>query len=106
MNTHVQEIAEQIAPILEQHGVEYAGVFGSYARGEARPESDVDILVKFKETPGLIRLIRIENDLAQRLHRGVDLLTVGFLHPIVRERALEDLQDIYGQRHTLQNPHS
>ena len=43
------------------------GPFGSTVRGEARPDSDVDILVEFNDTPGLLRFIELENDLSDLL---------------------------------------
>ncbi len=47
----VDEIKEKIVPILKKCGVEYAGVFGSVARGENNPQSDVDIVVRVKYMP-------------------------------------------------------
>ena len=47
-NDDLAAMAAKITPILEKNGAEYAGVFGSYARGQARPDSDVDIRVRFE----------------------------------------------------------
>ena len=71
------------------------GVFGSVARGEDTPESDVDLLVKFDETPDFIEFIRLENQFIELLNRKVDLVTEGFLHPSIRQNALRDLKIIY-----------
>jgi hypothetical protein len=55
------------------------GIFGSYARGENKKGSDLDILVEFKEAPSLLTLIKIENDLSEILGVKVDLVTTGAL---------------------------
>lgn len=55
------------------------GIFGSFARGDNRKGSDIDILVEFKESPSLLTLIKIENDLSEILGVKVDLVTTGAL---------------------------
>ena len=53
------------------------GIFGSFARGENKKGSDIDVLVEFKESPSLLTLIRLENDLSEILGIKVDLVTTG-----------------------------
>jgi hypothetical protein len=55
------------------------GIFGSYARGDNKKGSDIDILVEFKEAPSLLTLIKLENDLTEILGVKVDLVTTGAL---------------------------
>ena len=55
------------------------GIFGSFARGDNKKGSDIDILVEFKETPSLLTLIKLENDLSEILGVKVDLVTTGAL---------------------------
>ncbi len=55
------------------------GIFGSYARGDNKKDSDIDILVEFKESPSLLTLIKLENDLSEILGTKVDLVTTGAL---------------------------
>ncbi|TAL63836.1 MAG: nucleotidyltransferase [Bacteroidetes bacterium] len=55
------------------------GIFGSFARGDNKKGSDIDILVEFKETPSLLTLIKLENDLSEVLGIKVDLVTTGAL---------------------------
>jgi len=87
---------EKIKPILQDAGVEYAGLFGSFARGEAGPESDVDILVRLGRPMGLFAFYGLEDTLAQILGRKVDLVTERALKPLVREGVYRDLKTIYG----------
>jgi predicted nucleotidyltransferase len=55
------------------------GIFGSFARGDNKKGSDLDILVEFKESPTLLTLIKLENDLSEILGIKVDLITTGAL---------------------------
>lgn len=87
-----------IMPVLESNKVQFAGVFGSVARGEYDENSDVDILVKFKESPSLLGLIRIEGLISEKIGREVDLVTEDSLSPLIRSKVLQDLKLIYGKR--------
>ena len=51
----IQEIKEKITPILQQYGITKAAIFGSLAKGEVKPDSDVDILVEIKSDMSLPR---------------------------------------------------
>ena len=55
------------------------GIFGSFARGDNKKGSDIDILVEFKDAPSLLTLIKLENDLSEILGVKVDLVTTGAL---------------------------
>ncbi len=92
------EIIKKIEPILRKHGVTFAGLFGSRARGEERPDSDMDLLVKFGEPKGYFDVIDLEEDLSKTLAVDVDLVTEGALSPIIKPEVLKDLQPLYGQR--------
>ena len=76
-------------PLLDRYGVQRVGVFGSTARGEAGPDSDVDVLVEFLPAtlPGF-GFFRLERDLAALLGRSVDLVTPDGLHDLIQERVL------------------
>jgi predicted nucleotidyltransferase len=72
---------ERIAKILEKHGAKSAALFGSSARGEAKPGSDVDVLVDFSGRKSLLELARIERELSETLGVRVDLLTEKSVSP-------------------------
>lgn len=74
----------------EALGVASLSVFGSVARGEARPDSDVDILVSFAKPVGLIEFIHLQQYLTDLLGRPVDLATEDALRPTMRPQILED----------------
>ena len=94
----LEELKQKITPILREAGVQYAGVFGSVARGEAGPDSDVDILVKFSGMPTFAAYLKLDDDLRQELGREVDLITEGGMNKLLRPYIERDLEVIYGQR--------
>jgi len=85
-----QDIKEAIIRVLKAHGAARISIFGSYARGEAGPESDIDILVRFAHPQSLIQLVTIEDELRLTLHRNVDLLTEKAVSPYLRDVVLRD----------------
>jgi predicted nucleotidyltransferase len=85
----------QVDDICEKYGISYLGLFGSMARGEAREDSDVDLLVKFDDNSniGLFELDRIQRDLEMRFGRKVDLVTK--LNKYIQPEAMKELKTIY-----------
>jgi predicted nucleotidyltransferase len=88
----------RLIDICRQHDVSMIGVFGSMARGEERKESDIDLLVRFSKRKSLLAVVRLERELSEALGRKVDLLTEGALSPYLRERILNEMRVVYGQR--------
>ena len=79
-----------IATLAMAHGARTVHLFGSAARGEARPDSDLDFLVELEPGRNLLDLIGLENDLADVLGRKVDVVTVRAAKPRIRGSALRD----------------
>lgn len=77
---------------LTSAGVRRLGVFGSVARGEAGPESDIDVLVEFETTPDLFEFAALRDRLAEILERPVDLATPQGLKPRLRARILNEVR--------------
>ena len=71
----VEEIQQKITPILRSHGITRASVFGSYARCDAREDSDVDLLVRLGKPMGLIAYGRFIGEIEQALQKEVDVVT-------------------------------
>lgn len=70
-----EDIRKKIIEILKKHRAKKISIFGSYIRGDAKPESDLDVIVEFNEPKGLIKFVGIENELSEILGIKVDLLT-------------------------------
>ncbi len=68
-----------ILSCLKEYSPLKVGIFGSFARGDNKKESDIDILIEFKKSPSLLALIKLENDLSDLLGTKVDILTTGAL---------------------------
>jgi len=86
----IERLERQIVPVLKNHDVVRAGLFGSTVRGEARKGSDIDILVEFRGTKSLLDLARLEIELERKLKRKVDVLTYNSVHPLLRETILKE----------------
>jgi len=71
--------------------VKEIGIFGSYARNEARETSDVDILVDFYEVPSLFRFIELEEYLEELLGVKVDLVLKSALKPRIAEYVMKEV---------------
>ena len=97
MNENVKNIAEVVKPALDKYGVKYAGVFGSQARGDARPDSDVDILVSPGDTAlSVWDIVGLKDELSSLLKKKVDLILEKAVISYFRDYIYRDLQIIYG----------
>ncbi len=84
--TKLSTLKKIIVPILRRNNVIRAGIFGSYARGEERKGSDIDILIKFRGKKSLLDLSGLKIDLEERLGKKVDLAEYLVVHPLLKER--------------------
>ena len=88
-------ILRAIKPELEaQFRVERVALFGSYARGRQGHDSDVDLLVSFKEPPSLLDFIELENALSESLGVKVDLVMEEALKPRIGRRIREEMVSV------------
>ena len=92
-----QVLTNIIAEYFKTQPILRAWLFGSFARGEATPESDVDILVEFDHSNpiGLFTYAQIWRELQERLGREVDLVEEGTLKPFAVESANRDKKLVY-----------
>ena len=86
----IEGIKFKIKPILKKHDVIKAGIFGSFARGEEKKTSDVDILIKFKGRKSLLDLSKLEMELEKVLKRKVEVLTYNSINPLLKDRILKE----------------
>ena len=85
-----QEQRKIILETISVHSPKLIGIFGSYARNEEDADSDLDILVDFENTPDLLTLIGMEQELSEKLKIKVDLVTVGSLNQRLRSSVEKD----------------
>lgn len=82
--------AEQILTVAKRHGAWNIRVFGSFARGEARPDSDFDLLIDLEPGRGLFDIVDIKQELEALLGRTVDVLTVNALSRYIRDDVVRE----------------
>ena len=85
----LQSRREEIVGIAQRYGAKNVRVFGSRARGEARPNSDFDILVTVGEHTSLLDIIAIKQDLEDLLGSTVHVVTDDAISPYIREKVLK-----------------
>jgi len=96
MSPAIKKIRDKIYPILQRYDVTKAAIFGSFVRGENKKGSDIDILVEFKGEKSLLDLVGLKIELEELLKMEVDVLTYNSLHPLIKERILNEQEVIYG----------
>jgi uncharacterized protein len=84
-------IKKRVLPILKKHTVKRAAIFGSFARGEAKTKSDVDILIEYQgKDKSLFDLVDLKDDLEKTLNRKVDLVTYNSIYWKIRDQILAE----------------
>ena len=94
LREQIAALRAEINAAASAHGARDVRVFGSVARGEERPDSDVDILVRLDPGRTLLDLARLEADLERLLVRSVDVMPETALRAPVREAALRDAMNV------------
>ncbi|MGV9204599.1 MAG: type VII toxin-antitoxin system MntA family adenylyltransferase antitoxin [Promethearchaeia archaeon] len=91
-----KEKRDKIISILQKHGVKKIYLFGSYARDETTPKSDLDLIVEFPSYISLLDHIAIENELSKALNIEIDLLSKKGISPYLKDEILKDAKLILG----------
>ena len=86
----LQTRRDEILEIASQHGASNVRVFGSMARADAGPESDIDLLVEFEPDRSLFDHVALIRDFEDLLGRKVDVVTENSLHWYIRDRVLKE----------------
>jgi len=85
-----EQTVERIRSVLKRYDVRRAAIFGSMARGEATEASDLDLLVEFPRGKSLLDLVQLEFDLTETVGASVDVVTYNSLHPLIREKVIQE----------------
>ncbi len=94
MDRLIEEHRDEIKHLARQRGAHRVRVFGSRARGDALPESDVDILVDLERGKSALALGGLLMDLQDLLGKKVDVVTPASLHPKIRDQVLRQAVDL------------
>ncbi len=81
---------EAILDIARKYGATKLRVFGSMARGEESPESDLDLIVEMERGSSLLDIIAIKQDIEELLGRKVDIVTEASISPYIRSAVLRE----------------
>jgi len=88
----IKQIKERIKPVMEKYGIKNVYLFGSYARGEANRNSDVDIYCDRGNVDTLWKHSALKNELTEALGKDVDVITIGSqMHDYFRQQLEEDM---------------
>ncbi|MBU1954126.1 nucleotidyltransferase family protein [Patescibacteria group bacterium] len=90
----IRIIKMKIRPVLKKAGVKKAQLFGSFARGEEKRNSDIDILVEMKPSSTLFDMVELNEQLEKKLNKKVDLLTFRAVHPRLKKYIESDAVDL------------
>lgn len=85
----------KLIEVCRRYKVSKVSIFGSFARGDAGPDSDIDLLITFYDRVGFLTLVKLERELSEVLHRIVDLLTEQSISPYLRDQILSEQKVIY-----------
>ncbi|MBN1896488.1 MAG: nucleotidyltransferase family protein [Candidatus Aenigmarchaeota archaeon] len=85
----LKSIKPKIVSVLKKNNIKRAGIFGSYARGEQKKNSDVDILIRPPKNTGF-GFAGIELELEKKLKKNVDLVSYNGISPYTKDRILQE----------------
>ena len=98
MNTQISIPKDRLALFCQERGIQWLAIFGSALRPDFRPDSDIDVLVRFdpERIPGLLGMARIERELSDLFEkRKIDLRTPEDLSRYFRQNVLEEAEVQY-----------
>ncbi len=91
LTDRIQKLKKLAGLLKKEYGVTRIGIFGSYARGEEKENSDIDLLVEFSKPVNLFEFSRLRSFLIQQLEITVDLVTPGALKSMIKENILRSV---------------
>lgn len=94
-NRFGSKLFKRLISILLGYGVKKISIFGSYAREEESPKSDIDIIVEFSERKSLLDIVGIERELSDNLGIKVDLLTEKSISPYLIDKIKGEMVTIF-----------
>jgi len=87
----ILKLKSEKAGLHEKYKITKLGVFGSYARGEEKPDSDIDLLIEFEDIPGMTEFFGAEEYLEKVLNKKVDLVREGAIRPELKNKIMSEV---------------
>lgn len=88
MAREMERMKKKIIPILRKNHIQKASLFGSYARGDQKKESDIDLIIEAPKGIGS-GFVDLKLELEEKLGKKVDLITYKSIHPYLKKSILE-----------------
>ena len=95
-----RKLGEKLAQICRDNDIVFMALFGSFAKGQQKKKSDIDIVIRFKKgkRKTLFDLLEIEKELRKMFGKKVDLLTINSVSPYLKKEILETQRVVYEKR--------
>lgn len=98
MTSLIANNRKKLLEICKRDDIVFMAIFGSFATGDYKKDSDIDILVRFSKPKSLLELVRIERVLSEVLGRKTDLLTEASISPYLRDRIKKEMEVFYERK--------
>lgn len=95
LETIINVLEKEKHKLKEKYGVKSIGIFGSFVRGEAKKDSDIDILVEFEKPIGMFKFLELEEYLSKLCNQKVDLVSKKALKPNIGKQILKEVMEKY-----------
>lgn len=89
-NISITDLNNRVLPILKRNNIRSASLFGSFARGESKENSDIDMLVEYGTGTTLFKAAKLKIELEKELGCRVDLVSPDYLHPRIKKQIARD----------------
>lgn len=94
LNEFKRKIGSNIEFLRKNYNVKTIGIFGSFARGDQKKTSDIDIIVEFKKTPDLLKFIELERYFEKLLRIKVDLVRKFSVRPELKDKIFKEVVQV------------
>jgi len=84
-----EQYQQSILSVLERHSIRRAAVFGSFAKNEVTPDSDIDLLIEADKDFTLFKMLQLEDEITKLTKRKVDLVEYNALKPSIKKEVLQ-----------------
>ena len=89
---------KELEKFCKKNQIKFFGVFGSFARGEEKKNSDIDIIIDFITPKSLMEIGGIQYELTETLGRPVDIVSRKNIKPAIKDNILKDVRVLYGKK--------